>query len=122
MGKILERSEGHCNEGFSNLCSLFPDNKAFVQSLTLHKSLSVHRGCVNTVNWNEKGTLILSGSDDQTIAISHPFTGKKLVQAVTGHRANIFSAKFMPQSNDQGVVSCSGDGAVLYTNLGEFAE
>lgn len=87
-----------------------------MQSLTLHKTLNVHRGCVNTVAWNEGGQFILSGSDDQTIAITNPFTGKKLVQHVTGHRANIFSAKFMP-SSDQGVVSCSGDGAVLYTDL-----
>lgn len=98
---------------------LFPlaDSKTFVQSLTLHKTLNVHRGCVNTVAWNDTGRFLLSGSDDQTIAITNPFTGKKLVQHVTGHRANIFSAKFMPQSNDQGVVTCSGDGAVLYTNL-----
>lgn len=69
------------------------------------------------MTWSDNGQHLLSGSDDQTIAISNPFTGKKLVQHVTGHRANIFSAKFMPQSNDQGVVTCSGDGAVLYTNL-----
>lgn len=72
---------------------------------------------MNTVSWSENGQYLLSGSDDQTIAITNPFTGKKLVQHVTGHRANIFSAKFMPQSQEQGVVSCSGDGAVLYTNL-----
>ena len=72
---------------------------------------------MNTVSWNETGCYILSGSDDQTIAITDPFSGKKLVQHVTGHRANIFSAKFLPQSNDNGVVSCSGDGTVLYTDL-----
>lgn len=95
----------------------FADSLAYVQSLTLHSALNVHRGCVNTVSWSENGQYLLSGSDDQTIAITNPFTGKKLVQHVTGHRANIFSAKFLPQSDHQGVVSCSGDGAVLYTNL-----
>lgn len=69
------------------------------------------------MTWNDTGRFLLSGSDDQTIALTNPFTGKKLVQHVTGHRANIFSAKFMPHSNDEGVVTCSGDGAVLYTNL-----
>lgn len=88
-----------------------------MQALSLESSLNVHRGCVNTVSWSDNGQFLLSGSDDQTIAITNPFTGKKLVQHVTGHRANIFSAKFLPQSNEQGVVSCSGDGAVLYTNL-----
>lgn len=79
--------------------------------------LKVHRGCVNTICWNDKGQYLLSGSDDQTIVISDPFTKKVLVQYKTPHRANIFSAHFMPQSNDRGIVSCSGDGTVIYTEL-----
>lgn len=33
----------------------------------------------------------------------------------TSHRANIFSAKFLPNSGDHRIVSCSGDGIILYT-------
>lgn len=72
---------------------------------------------MNTVSWNEKGQYLLSGSDDQTIVVTNPFTGEILVQYNTAHRANIFSAKFMPHSGDRGIVSCSGDGIVLYTEL-----
>lgn len=49
--------------------------------------------------------------------MTNPFNGQVLVQYNTAHRANIFSAKFMPQSGDRGIVSCSGDGIVLYTEL-----
>lgn len=72
---------------------------------------------MNTISWNDKGQYLLSGSDDQTIVVTNPFTGQILVQYNTAHRANIFSAKFMPQSGDRGIVSCSGDGIVLYTEL-----
>jgi hypothetical protein len=33
----------------------------------------------------------------------------------TSHRANIFSAKFLPNSGDNSIISCSGDGIILYT-------
>ena len=33
----------------------------------------------------------------------------------TIHRANIFSAKFLPCTNDRKIVSCAGDGNILYT-------
>lgn len=72
-----------------------------MQRLDLFKQLKVHKGCVNTVSWNDKGEYLLSGSDDQTIVVTNPYTGKVLVQYKTAHRANIFSAKFMPQSSKQ---------------------
>lgn len=53
---------------------------------------------MNTVSWNKTGEYILSGSDDQTIVVTNPYTGKVLIDYNTTHRANIFSAKFMPQS------------------------
>ncbi|XP_055710382.1 DDB1- and CUL4-associated factor 6-like [Phlebotomus papatasi] len=93
------------------------DSKTFVQNLSLYRSLKVHRGCVNTVTWNEKGNHVLSGSDDQTLVVTNPFTGNVAVKCKTGHRANIFSAKFMPHTGDQEVVSCSGDGNVIHTEL-----
>ncbi|KAG9348953.1 hypothetical protein JZ751_029270 [Albula glossodonta] len=40
----------------------------------------------------------------------------------SGHRANIFSAKFMPCTNDRQIVSCSGDGIIYYTNTEESPE
>lgn len=43
---------------------------------------------------------------------------KILADYKTSHRANIFSAKFLPNSGDHRIVSCSGDGIILYT--GEY--
>ena len=35
----------------------------------------------------------------------------------TGHRTNIFSAKFLPKSNDERIVSCASDGSIYLTDL-----
>ena len=58
---------------------------------------------VNTVCWNETGQYILSGSDDQHLAITNPFTGKNVITIHSGHRANIFAAKFLPCTQDRHV-------------------
>lgn len=76
----------------------------------------MHKGCVNSIVWNESGDKILSGSDDQKLVISNPFTSKIYVKYTTVHRSNIFSAKFLPQSDNR-VVSCAGNGSVLYTDF-----
>lgn len=89
---------------------------ALTQRLKLDKELNVHKGCVNSIVWNETGDKILSGSDDQKLVITNPFTSKVYVKYTTLHRSNIFSAKFLPQGDNR-IVSCSGNGSVLYTDL-----
>lgn len=59
-----------------------------------------------------------SGSDDKHLNIysyqpessTAPFALNTTV--LTGHKANIFSVKFMPHSNDQTLVTCAGDSQV----------
>lgn len=74
------------------------DSKRFLQNLELFRTLKVHKGCVNTISWNSTGQYLLSGSDDQKIVITNPYTSKVMAQYKTAHRANIFSAKFLPNS------------------------
>jgi WD40 repeat protein len=37
---------------------------SLVQRLERSETLKGHRGCVNTIRWNERGDQIISGSDD----------------------------------------------------------
>ncbi|KAK3569211.1 hypothetical protein QTP86_026618 [Hemibagrus guttatus] len=90
--------------------------REFVQRLKLEAILKVHDGCVNTISWNDTGEYILSGSDDTNLVITNPYNRKVKATIRSGHRANIFSAKFMPHTNDQQIVSCSGDGIIIYTH------
>ncbi|XP_044072338.1 DDB1- and CUL4-associated factor 6 isoform X5 [Siniperca chuatsi] len=96
--------------------------REFVQRLKLEGTLNVHDGCVNTISWNDTGEYLLSGSDDTFLVISNPYNKKVKKSIRSGHRANIFSAKFMPHTNDQEIISCSGDGIIYYTHTEKSAE
>ncbi|XP_071395373.1 DDB1- and CUL4-associated factor 6 isoform X4 [Centroberyx affinis] len=96
--------------------------KEFVQRLKLEATLNVHDGCVNTISWNDTGEYILSGSDDTFLVITNPYNRKVKKSIRSGHRANIFSAKFMPHTNDQEIISCSGDGIIYYTHTEKSPE
>ncbi|XP_058929319.1 DDB1- and CUL4-associated factor 6 isoform X6 [Kogia breviceps] len=106
----------------SRLRSRYLGRREFIQRLKLEATLNVHDGCVNTICWNETGEYILSGSDDTKLVISNPYSRKVLTTIRSGHRANIFSAKFLPCTNDKQIVSCSGDGVIFYTNVEQDAE
>mgnify|MGYP002394196127 FL=1 len=93
------------------------NSSSITRSLRLDYTLDVHQGCVNTIWWNDQGTTILSGSDDQNLVVTDAFTQDVLSKVHSGHRENIFSAKFLPETNDRRVVSCSGDGVVFHTNF-----
>uniref|UniRef100_A0A3Q2QPD6 Ddb1 and cul4 associated factor 6 n=1 Tax=Fundulus heteroclitus TaxID=8078 RepID=A0A3Q2QPD6_FUNHE len=96
--------------------------REFVQRLKLEATLNVHDGCVNTISWSDTGEYILSGSDDTFLVITNPYNKKVKKSIRSGHRANIFSAKFMPHTNNQEIVSCSGDGIIFYTNTEKSPE
>ncbi|XP_042857132.1 DDB1- and CUL4-associated factor 6-like isoform X1 [Penaeus japonicus] len=88
-----------------------------LQRMSLMQVMEVHRGCVNTVVWDAPGNLLLSGSDDQHLVICDPWERMTKVRIHTAHRANIFSAKFMPHTANRKIMSCSGDGILVYTDI-----
>ena len=51
-------------------------------------------------------SLLASGSDDVQIIIWDPFRQRRLKCLQSGHQGNIFSVKFIPDSNDN--ILCSG--------------
>uniref|UniRef100_A0A6J0V6D1 DDB1- and CUL4-associated factor 6 isoform X3 n=1 Tax=Pogona vitticeps TaxID=103695 RepID=A0A6J0V6D1_9SAUR len=102
--------------------SLGVGRREFIQRLKLEATLNVHDGCVNTICWNDTGEYILSGSDDTNLVITNPYSRKVLTTIHSGHRANIFSAKFLPCTSDKQIVSCSGDGVIFYTNVEQDVE
>jgi len=103
---------------FLNSSFFFTDSKHFVQRLDLEKILETHHGCVNSVNWNDSGSLLLTAGDDKHIVITNPFSYKVLVDYKTKHKTNIFCAKFLPTSDNR-IISCGADGSVL--NLGKYS-
>ena len=70
---------------------------AFVQRLQLDCSLEQHDGCVNALSFNERGTLLASGSDDLDVILWDLATQKPYVSYHSGHYANVFQ---VPDTDD----------------------
>ncbi|CAF1250023.1 unnamed protein product [Rotaria magnacalcarata] len=115
MPYLSDRQYGLVSHG--RLLAKLKNSSSITRRLKLGQTLNVHRGCVNTICWNENGSTILSGSDDQHLIVTDPYTTNILTSVHSGHRENIFSAKFLPETNDRRVVSCSGDGIIFHTNF-----
>lgn len=106
-------------------------SRRLINDLDIVNELGGHSGCVNALSWSKSGNLLASGSDDQHINI-HTYQPddansqfKMGTTISTGHKANIFSVKFMPYSNDKIIISAAGDGEVRIFDLehhGQAAE
>uniref|UniRef100_A0ABM0MW81 DDB1- and CUL4-associated factor 6-like n=1 Tax=Saccoglossus kowalevskii TaxID=10224 RepID=A0ABM0MW81_SACKO len=72
---------------------------------------------VNTICWSDNGDYILSGSDDRKLCVTNAHTSKPVAEIRSGHNANIFSARFIPNSRNKQVISCSGDGRIAYNEV-----
>lgn len=94
-------------------------SKDFVQSLSIHKRLRKHRGCVNTISFNSSGSLLLSGSDDQYIMLWNWEKGEPTLKFYTGHDNNVLYAQFMPFSDDRSIISSGADGQVRHSQIQE---
>ncbi|KAH6928649.1 hypothetical protein HPB50_018170 [Hyalomma asiaticum] len=68
-----------------------------------------HAGCVNCLEWNQKGEILASGSDDVQIMLWDPFRHRRLHTIPSGHHGNIFSIKFLPYSGDSLMASGAAD-------------
>ncbi|TYH72282.1 hypothetical protein ES332_D05G243600v1 [Gossypium tomentosum] len=92
-------------------------HSSLIRRLSMEQELEGHQGCVNAVAWNSNGSLLISGSDDALINI-WSYSGRKLLHSIeTGHSANIFCTKFIPESSDELVASGAGDAEVRLFNL-----
>lgn len=107
-----------------NVANLVKNHGPFLDQLDYMKSLPVHSGCVNTIEWNKTGEYILSGSDDKHLCITKPTclfdksNNYTVLQKIsTSHLGNIFGARFIPNSADRLIVSCSANGPVIVTDV-----
>nr|XP_037281191.1 WD and tetratricopeptide repeats protein 1-like [Rhipicephalus microplus]XP_037281192.1 WD and tetratricopeptide repeats protein 1-like [Rhipicephalus microplus] len=80
-----------------------------VARLGLEAELEGHAGCVNCLEWNQKGEILASGSDDVQIMLWDPFRHRRLHTIPSGHHGNIFSIKFLPYSGDGLMASGAAD-------------
>ncbi|GFZ17893.1 transducin/WD40 repeat-like superfamily protein [Actinidia rufa] len=87
-------------------------SEAIVKQIDLYGKLNGHNGCVNTIQFNSSGDLLVSGSDDQKVMFWNWATKTLEFQYPSGHLDNIFQVKIMPFTDDRKVVTTSADGQV----------
>ncbi|XP_046648728.1 DDB1- and CUL4-associated factor 8-like isoform X2 [Daphnia pulicaria] len=89
----------------------------FVQRLELAFKMDCHNGCVNALHFNSSGSRLASGSDDLSIIIWDWSRAEPVVNYDSGHRGNVFQAKFLPLCGDTHIVSCARDGHIRLAEL-----
>nr|XP_044996420.1 DDB1- and CUL4-associated factor 8-like [Jaculus jaculus] len=91
--------------------------RAFVQRFCLQYSLEGHTRRVNTVHFNQRGTLLASGSDDVHVIVWDWVHRKPLLNFPSGHQSDVLQAKFLPNCDDSTLVLCGSDGQVRVAHL-----
>lgn len=91
--------------------------RGLVQRLELQGQLERHSGCVNTLHFNPSGTRLASGSDDLRVVIWDWAVRRAELEFDSGHKSNVFQAKFLPHSGDTTLAMCARDGQIRVAEL-----
>ncbi|XP_077379878.1 DDB1- and CUL4-associated factor 8 isoform X1 [Festucalex cinctus] len=91
--------------------------RGLVQRLELQGRLERHSGCVNTLHFNPSGTRLASGSDDLRVVIWDWAIRRAELEFDSGHKSNVFQAKFLPHSGDSTLAMCARDGQIRVAEL-----
>ncbi|XP_029112338.1 DDB1- and CUL4-associated factor 8-like [Scleropages formosus] len=91
--------------------------RGLVQRLELQSNLERHAGCVNTLHFNPSGTRLASGSDDLRVILWDWARCRAELEFDSGHKSNVFQAKFLPHSGDSTLAMCARDGQIRVAEL-----
>ncbi|XP_036842111.1 DDB1- and CUL4-associated factor 8 isoform X2 [Oncorhynchus mykiss] len=108
------REIGRCSHQFvRRVCGA----RGLVQRLELQGRLERHTGCVNTLHFNPSGTRLASGSDDLRVVVWDWARRRAELEFDSGHKSNVFQAKFLPHSGDSTLAMCARDGQIRVAEL-----
>lgn len=110
---LRQRELGGCSRFVAQACGA----RLFVQKFRLQHGLEGHTGCVNTLHFNQRGTRLASGSDDLKVLVWDWLRRRPVLQFDSGHKSNVFQAKFLPNSGDSTLAMCARDGQVRVAEL-----
>lgn len=90
--------------------------------MSLHK-LEGHGGCVNCLNFNKAGNLLVTGSDDLDVIVWNWAKKQPIIVQNTNHRSNVFQSKFVDNGTatnqkDFNLITSARDGEVRQIRVG----
>lgn len=85
-----------------------------MKRIDLYGKLNGHEGCVNTVEFNNTGDHLVSGSDDLKIMFWNWEAKILKFSYPSGHVDNIFQTRIMPFTDDRNIVTSAADGQVNF--------
>ncbi|ERN04925.1 hypothetical protein AMTR_s00080p00104750 [Amborella trichopoda] len=89
-------------------------SEGIIKRMSLYAKLDGHDGCVNTVQFNPTGDLLVTGSDDRQVIFWEWAAKAKRFSYPSGHSDNVFQARIMPFTDDRSVITCAADGQVRH--------
>ncbi|POM58213.1 Hypothetical protein PHPALM_37171 [Phytophthora palmivora] len=110
LSRLLQEREVRGNARVINAAC--QGHGSLVRRLQCEAVLDGHKGCVNTLQWNENGKLLASGSDDHKVIIWSYDQHKKQQVIESGHHLNIFAVCFVPGTDDHVLASGAMDNDV----------
>ncbi|XP_073269872.1 uncharacterized protein [Primulina huaijiensis] len=126
MVGVYKNSESGLPEFFKRELSIFPPrvfrrrisaSQTLIEKIDLYGKLNGHRGCVNTIEFNSIGELLVSGSNDSQVMLWDWAKRKLKFSFPSGHLDNIFQARIMPFSDDRKFVTPFADCQVMLSQL-----
>ncbi|XP_037810079.1 DDB1- and CUL4-associated factor 8 [Lucilia sericata] len=118
--ELMRREHGLSGDGKTSLRNGFSygfknrfyASRHIVERMKISHVLRKHNGCVNCVNFNKNGDLLVTGSDDARLIVWDWAANKTKHVWKSGHSANIFQSKFLPSSSCIDIISAGRDGKV----------
>jgi len=124
--RLLHREQGYSDRSSTpeRPCTFLRHSQgdpALIRRLKQIVELQGHKGGVDTVTWNSGGTLLASGCDDCRIKIWDARRARSVKSIECGHTQNISCVRFLPETSDTQIVSCSADRQVRLIDLNKQA-
>lgn len=93
-----------------------------VERMSALSKLERHYGCVNCLNFNKAGNLLLTGSDDLKVIVWNWARRQPISVQASGHSSNVFQCKFLDNGTannqtDFSLITSARDGEVRHIRV-----
>lgn len=97
----------------------FNERRQRARDLVLEQVLTGHSGCINSIEFSDDASLLITGSDDTHVCLYDTGTWTRRAELSTSHIRNIFNAVMVPGTGGAELISCGLDGRTCLCRVRE---